>query len=333
VKPSAESMLKTAQLPPAQDGRTEREARVARETGRYNPAPTVVRRLAAGFWLNYFFWHAERFPRLTRWTKWIYLFFALNFSKTIQLSTAANARRIFGDSITPADCRSFRNAVVSNFFNFVTDVAVSLCLTPQQLLRRIDHISGEEKYLAARAHHRGAIIATVHMGSFEVAAAALHRRESNIHVVFKRDAMSRFEQMRTRARQNLDVIEAAVDEGWGIWLRLRDALAQNQVVMLQADRVMPGQKGIKMKFLHGHLLMPTGPVRLALITGAPIIPIISTRTPNGRIQIHIEDAIEVNASEPIEAAMLRVKEVVEKYVRAYPTQWLMLEPAFCEDQK
>jgi phosphatidylinositol dimannoside acyltransferase len=334
LNPSAKPILGTSPPAPSMlNSQNERDSRVARESGRYNPAPTAIRRWAADFWLNYFFWHAERFPRLTHWTKWFYLWFALHCSKTIRLSTTANAHRILGDSVTPAECRTFRNEVVSNFFNFVTDVAASLRLTQQQLLSRLERIDGEDKYLAARAHNRGAIIASIHMGSFEVAAAALHLREPHIHIVFKRDAMNRFEQLRSRARQNLGVIELPVDEGWGIWLRLHDALAQNQVVILQADRVMPGQKGLRMDFLHGHLLMPTGPVRLAMITGSPIIPIISTRTPTGQIQIHIEDAINVNTSDPIERPMLQLKNIIEKYVRTYPTQWLMLEPAFCEDQK
>jgi KDO2-lipid IV(A) lauroyltransferase len=300
--------------------------------GRYNPAPTAIRKLAAAFWLNYFFWHAERFPRLTLWSKWIYLSFALLCSKTIRLSTAANARRIFGDSITAGQQRAFRNDVVSSFFNFVADVAASIRSSRQQLLGRIRKIHGEEKYLSARAIQRGAIIVTLHMGSFEVAAAAMHLRESNIHVVFKRDLIDRFERLRTRARQNLNVIEAPVDDGWGMWIGLRDALMQNHVVMLQADRVMPGQKGLRMKFLHGHLLMPTGPVRLAMLTGAPIIPIVTTRDSDGQIQIHIEDAIDVLPDASVEESMLKLRDVVEKYVRTYPTQWLMLEPAFCEDQ-
>ena len=70
-----------------------------------------------------------------------------------------------------------------------------------------------------------------------------------------------------------------------------------------------------------------------MITGSPIIPIISTRTPTGQIQIHIEDAIHVDPSDPVEKPMLQLKNIVEKYVRKYPTQWLMLEPAFCEDRK
>jgi lauroyl/myristoyl acyltransferase len=311
-----------------------KESGIIRAAGRFDPAPTPVRRWAVDSWLNYFFWHTEHLPRVARWTKWIYLVFALTFSKTFEIAATANARRILGHSISSAQCRVFKRQVVSNFFNFIYDMGLSLRLSPEQLIDRIEAIDGQDKYLAVRSTRRGAIIATIHMGSFEAAAvAALRRIEPGIYVVFKRDEKSRFERLRTRLRQKLGVTEVPVDDGLGIWVRLRDALAANQVVMLQADRVMQGQKGWRMEFLHGHLLLPTGPVRLAMATGAPIVPIVTTRAPDGRVRIHVEDAMDVGPHDSINAAMDQMRDVIEKYVRAFPTQWLMLEPAFCEDQK
>lgn len=311
---------------------TKSATQFARGPGRYNPAPSRLRRWSANFWLNYFFWSAEHFPLFTQWQRKFCISVALNCSKTIQLSTFANARRILGRKLTISEQKTFRREVVYNFFHFISDVALSLKLSREQLLARINRLEGEDKYFAARSPKRGAIIATIHMGSFEAAVASLRQFESHVHVVFKRDPMDRFEQLRSRARQKLGVIEMPVDDGWGMWVRLRDALLDNQVVMLQADRVMPGQKGNRMKFLGGHILMPTGPARLAMATGAPIIPIITTRTPDGRMQIHIEDAINVPSADSVQSAMEQLRDIIEKYVRTYPTQWLMLEPAFCEDQ-
>jgi KDO2-lipid IV(A) lauroyltransferase len=166
------------------------------------------------------------------------------------------------------------------------------------------------------------------MGSFEVGMAALLEFEKKIHVVFKRD-VGRFEQTRQALRQHLGVIEAPVDDGWGVWMRLRDALRANEVVAIQGDRVMPGQKGQRMPFLGGHLLLPSGPAKLALASGAPIVPVFSLRTSAGKIKLFIEDPINVDGD--IEEAMNKIAAVLAKYVQAYPEQWLMLHPAFCED--
>jgi KDO2-lipid IV(A) lauroyltransferase len=220
---------------------------------------------------------------------------------------------------------------MGNFYDFVCDVGRSLHLTQGELVARIDSIEGDEHYRAARALKKGAIIATAHMGSFEAGAAALLRREIAMHVVFKRDA-TRFEQVRSALRERLGVIEAPVDDGWTMWLRLREALARDEVVMMQADRVMPGQKGSTVSFLFGHLALPTGPLKLALASGAPIVPVFATRAPGGKICIHVEPHIEIKPSDQDpHPALAKFAGVLEKYAREYPEQWLLFHRAFCED--
>src|SRR5439155_19959391 len=122
----------------------------------------------------------------------------------------------------------------------------------------------------------------------------------------------------------LGVIEAPIDDGLALWLRLREALLRDEVVMMHADRVIMGQKGCKVPFLHGHLLLPTGAIRLAMASGAPIIPALVIRRPDGRVRIHIEPHITVEPSdEDPHPALLSFAATLEKYVRDYPEQWLL----------
>jgi len=187
---------------------------------------------------------------------------------------------------------------------------------------------------AAPTAGKGAIILTAHMGSFEVGAAALIEREKRMHVLFRRDSLDLFENIRTKLRKKIGVREVSVDEGWTIWMRLRDALANDEAVLIQGDRVMPGQKGQAVKFFGGHILLPTGPVRLALISGAPIIPVYSVRTPEGKIRLFIEKPIVVGdmpGGLSIDDAMIWSGGVLEKFVRRFPDQWLENRPVWIED--
>jgi KDO2-lipid IV(A) lauroyltransferase len=298
------------------------------------PPPTgragSLRQRVAAFWLDALF-RAAGSPAITRAFRPIVLAAAPRISRRIRHSTAANARRIFGPDLTPARQREFTRGVVASFYDFVCDVGQTTHLTRDQLIAQIESVQGKANYQAACATGKGIIVATAHMGSFEAGAAALLDRGQKIHVVFKRDP-TRFEQVRSSLRNRLGIIEGAVDDGWTLWLRLREALQRGEVVMLQADRVMPGQKGAKVPFLHGHLLLPMSPVKLALASGAPIVPIFAIRMSDGRIRIRIESPITVDPSDDeIHPALLRFAGVLEKYVRAYPEQWLLLEPAFCED--
>jgi KDO2-lipid IV(A) lauroyltransferase len=288
----------------------------------------------ANFWLRYLFWHAWHAPWVVRSTKWFYLSFALVFYKAMQRGTRANARRIFSHDLTPRQRARFTRRVVSNFYDFIYDIGRSLGSTREQLLDRVEMATGVERYNEIRKHKCGAIVVTAHMGSFEVGVASLLEREPKVHVVFRRDLLERFEMMRARLRHNLGVIEVPMDQSnWAAWMPLRDALLRDEVVVMQGDRVMPGQKGRRMPFLGGHLLLPTGPIKLSLATGAAVIPVFSIRTPQGGLRLFIEDAITVDPNDPdaVDHGLEQMARVIERYVKEYPEQWLVLQPAFCED--
>jgi KDO2-lipid IV(A) lauroyltransferase len=77
------------------------------------------------------------------------------------------------------------------------------------------------------------------------------------------------------------------------------------------------------------MLLPPGPVKLALATGAPIVPVFCVRTPTGNVRLCVEPAIDV-AGKDVEHALREIADVIGRYVRRYPEQWLMLQPAWRE---
>jgi KDO2-lipid IV(A) lauroyltransferase len=201
---------------------------------------------------------------------------------------------------------------------------------------RIADIEGVEAYHEARSLGRGAILVSAHLGSFEIGLAALHKHEPRVHVVFQRDReRSEFERLRTSHRQRLGIMEAPIDDGLAMWMRLRDALGHNEVVLMHGDRVMPGQKGERIKFLGRYALLPTGPLRLALASGAPIVPLFAPCDPDGRIRILLETPIVVDPQaalhDGIHPAMRELTATMERIIRRYPNQWFMVHSPWCED--
>lgn len=297
------------------------------------PARITARQRVARLWLATLFGlttHAPWFVRLMR-TPVTHL--VVLFSRKVKTNTAANARRILGPHVTRQQCREFAKSVVGSFYDFVYDVGRSVRVSRADLEQRIESIEGEHWYLDTRAKKNGLIVVTAHMGSFEAGMAALlkHETAGRIHVVFKQDDVGGFETLRSRLRNQLGVVEAPLDEGWTIWMRLRDALVANDVVLLQGDRCMPGQKGMAMPMLGGHVQLPTGPVKLAMATGSPIIPVYSIRTSSGRVRIVVDESIEVEPHGDVETPMRKIAASIERQVRANPDQWLLLEKAFIED--
>ena len=248
-----------------------------------------------------------------------------------------NARRILGDQSTLAEQTRLGKATTANFCRLTADIGRNGSRSTQQILGDIDSIDGLDAYHAARASGRGAIIAAAHMGPFETSVAGLRQYEPKVHVVFRRDTIPSLESLRHQLHLRLGVIEAPVDaagDAIGPWIGLRDALKNNEVVLLQADRVMHGQRGIRVPFLGGHMEFPPGPVKLAIASGAPIIPVFSFWLPNGQTKVLIEPAIEVKDPWPrdsVHPALIEYAHLLERHVRQRPDQWLMFQPVLCED--
>lgn len=285
--------------------------------------------------LGPFFWLALHAPGLARSCRPFAVRAVQLLSNRVRLQTRRNATRIFGRELGEVEQAAFTRGVVDNFYEFVTDVGRSCREKHEQLLARIVRVEGEEEYTAARALGRGAVLVTAHMGSFEVGLGALRQVERRIHVVFKRDESGSFEKMRTRLRRTLGIIEAPIDDGLKTWINLRDALLDDAVVVMQADRAVSGQRSIVVPFLHGHLRVPSGPVRLARMTGSPIIPVFTLRVAPGRFVVHLHAPIDPSQGASSEASpdptVLAITRSIESVVARHPEQWLAFGAVFEED--
>ena len=106
---------------------------------------------------------------------------------------------------------------------------------------------------------------------------------------------------------------------------------------MQGDRTMPGQRGVRMPFLGGEMIVPTGPVRLAMATGATILPVFCVRRPDGAMTVIMDEPITMDdmdlhdlATHPAQVA---VAAALERVIGAHPEQWLAIHRAFLDDDE
>ncbi len=70
--------------------------------------------------------------------------------------------------------------------------------------------------------------------------------------------------------------------------------------------------------------IPEGPLRLSQLTGAPIVPVFSTRTGHRQYDVHVDEPVFVDRrAEPraVDAAAQRIADALSRFVGAHPTQW------------
>ncbi len=298
---------------------------------------SAIGEASANFWREFMYWWAAHWPAFVLITRPFFLWFALTFSKALRDGPAANARRILGQNASEAEVTRLSKNIVKSAYTSIYELGRAARSSPKQFRDWIEEVEGSERYFAARKSENGAILLTAHLGPFEVGASSLMAHEPKIHVLFQRDALASFDRLRGKLRERIGVHELALDDGWSIWAAVRDVLNANEVVLIQGDRVMAGQRGVPVRFFDGHVLMPTGPVKLAMVTGSPIIPVFSVRTRVGRCRVFIDEPIDVQREPgPVSGehpAMRRIAEAIERQVRAHPDQWAVYERAWCEDQE
>lgn len=170
------------------------------------------------------------------------------------------------------------------------------------------------------------ILATAHTAGWEGMGSLLAlERASPVLVVMQRerDATARelSDSMR-RAQGGLRIVHVGADPLAS--LPLLRHLREGGAVALQIDRVPPGMTARAVTLFGRPDAIPEGPLRLAQLTGAPIVPVFSARTGHRRYEIHICDAVTVarHADDAVlGAAAQRLADALGAFVSAHPTQW------------
>lgn len=239
-----------------------------------------------------------------------------------------NARLALGPEATEARVADVAFGMLRAMQRSIAEVLLSQRFTVDELAARVIRYWGQEGYQEARRGGRGMLVVSAHMGAFEPSLAWLRRFESRVHVLFHRDPMPSFERARRRLRETLGVIEHPVAEGVQAWAALREALLADEVVVLHGDRTMPFQRGSNIPFLGAEdTVLPTGPVRLALACGSPIVPTFCYRADDGlEIEMmapvtHAAESLRADevAKHPSQAAVIAA---IELAIRNHPDQWL-----------
>ena len=110
--------------------------------------------------------------------------------------------------------------------------------------------------------------------------------------------------------------------------RIMRTLRDGGTVALMGDRDILGPKML-LPFFGEATWMPTGPVEVALRTGAAIVPSFSSRRGRYVIIADAQAPIEVQRTDDLQAdvrtAMLEFISRLETRLRAEPDQWMVLE--------
>ena len=186
-------------------------------------------------------------------------------------------------------------------------------------------VHGELHARDAVAEGRGVILVTAHTGGWDAVGASF-TRDLGVQVMIvespERDAGARAIQDAARRAQGLLVAHVGDDPLSA--LPLARHLRQGGAVAIQIDRLPQGQRQRPVTLFGRPGHVPEGPLRLASLTGAPIVPVFAARTGHRRYVVHAHAAVRLPrdaSSGELDFAAQSLSDAMQGFLRAHPTQW------------
>jgi KDO2-lipid IV(A) lauroyltransferase len=210
--------------------------------------------------------------------------------------------------------------VMVNLGRNIAEIFMLAHMTGPELTGKVE-VTGRARLDAALERGRGAILATAHLGSWEVGGAALAAmgyRITTVAGIQLNPSLSPYLRQLKRDL-NIDVVSSGMESR-----RLITALRHNEVVALHLD----GDQfagGTAVEYFGGKVRLAGGPAALGLRTGAALLPAFAVRINRWRIRVMIEEEVETAGRDEI-AITQQIVNLVERYVRRYPEQWCMFRP-------
>ena len=182
----------------------------------------------------------------------------------------------------------------------------------------------------ALALGKGMIMATAHTAGWDLGGPILSGvQPAEVLVVMEpeRVADARELQDAMRRRAGVNIVHVGPDPLASLPL-LHHLRHKHGVVAMKFDRVAPTMRSRPVRFFGAQWRVAEGPLSLAALTGAPIVPVFTRRLGFLEYQCVIMPCITLPPKPTpadLDDAAGRLASALERFVRSYPTSWFRFE--------
>jgi KDO2-lipid IV(A) lauroyltransferase len=186
----------------------------------------------------------------------------------------ANLARAFPDLDAAA-----RRAILGRFYRHLGRMLAEFLRSPALDAARIDAwtiVAGEEHLARAVSAGRGVVIVSGHLGNWEWLAAAAAARGYALDLIVAPQKNAGVQAFIERCRAGLGVGVLYARRGRGDLLEAARRLRRGHLLGTLVDQDA-GRRGVFIDFLGSPASAATGPFRMALAAGAPVVPVFTWR--------------------------------------------------------
>jgi len=240
--------------------------------------------------------------------------------------------RVLGESPDEPSPQTVRAARVL-FTSYGRYWAETFWIRPRRVkaIHRHIEVQGIEHFRAALAAGKGVIFALPHVGNWEVAGTVAAAEGAELLAVAEKLKDDRIVDWFVGLRKALGIDVVLATGRDKVFEVCADGLRRNAAVALLADRNLSG-RGVVVSFFGENTRLPVGPARLALETGAPIVPVGSFFQDGRGHRVAMFDPVDVGPDDDVVSVTAKVALALEDVVRQDPAQWHMMQPNWPSDR-
>ena len=249
---------------------------------------------------------------------------AFKLLKEERLKTISNLTIAYGAEKSAAEIAAMAKEVWVNLGKSGAEFAIKMGQEdPEEFFKDLE-IRGNEYLQEAYQKGRGVLALIAHMGCWEGTAMGVPMLGYPAYAIGKKLGNEKLNALLFESRGKKGVPTLARGSSYKTILRV---LSENNLIGILIDQDTE-VRGMFVDFYGKPAYTPIGAAMLAMDSGAPVLPMFYLKKPDDKYEFIIEKEIQLvmtgNRRQDMEENTRRFHEVIETYIRQYPTQWVWM---------
>lgn len=237
--------------------------------------------------------------------------------------TLTHLKAAFGSEKSDAELQAIAKGVFEHYGKTLAEWALI-----EKLIHRLDYYvrsEGLQHYDETLAKGKGGVIVLAHFGNWELGGGYTSLKGYPATAIARKLYYNLYNDLLMWLRHKFKVHVIYRDESPR---HILAALKKNRFVGIAADQDVDRVDGVFVEFFGKPAYTPSAPARLAMTTGAALIPAFIVREGrNGMFhRVIVEKPIELtdtgNKDEDLRVNTQKWVDIQEAYIRRYPEQWV-----------
>lgn len=248
-----------------------------------------------------------------------------HFSGNLRQIAINNLELAFAEEKTPQQIRNLAKKIFINQGMGLIDFAYLSRLNKNNVDRIIECTpQTHDKIKKVFSRNKGIIAISAHLGSWELLAAYFALKGYPVSVIARKIRYEKYDNLIKKYRTSKGVEVLDRDDAFRRALR---RLKENWSVAVLPDQDVDSIDGVFVDFFGQPTYTPTGPVALAMVSEAPLLPCFIIRNAKHH-KVFVEDPVELEITgdrkKDFQVNTQKWSRITESYIRKYPEQWVWM---------